>query len=113
MRMEGAGFFVNDTATTEIYTLSLHDALPISGRGRSGAELDHPADDRPGRPNRERRYGGGLGGRGGRRGLKDTRLNFSHANTSYARFFFQKKTQFLHFLLVVTLIDGSQSFSSF
>src|SRR3712207_7862721 len=26
------GFFFNDTATTEIYTLSLHDALPISGR---------------------------------------------------------------------------------
>src|SRR3712207_8678884 len=25
-------FFVNDTATTEIYTLSLHDALPISGK---------------------------------------------------------------------------------
>src|SRR3712207_9415782 len=39
-------FFFNDTATTEIYTLSLHDALPISGahrdaRGRPG----HPADD--------------------------------------------------------------------
>ena len=27
---EPAGFFFNDTATTEIYTLSLHDALPIS-----------------------------------------------------------------------------------
>src|ERR1044072_8025307 len=27
-------FFFNDTATTEIYTLSLHDALPISTRGR-------------------------------------------------------------------------------
>src|SRR3712207_8328932 len=27
-------FFFNDTATTEIYTLSLHDALPISGEGR-------------------------------------------------------------------------------
>ena len=34
--MEGflACFFFNDTATTEIYTLSLHDALPISGLGR-------------------------------------------------------------------------------
>src|SRR2546421_8307112 len=30
-------FFFNDTATTEIYTLSLHDALPISHRGRAGA----------------------------------------------------------------------------
>src|SRR5215217_2582981 len=28
-------FFFNDTATTEIYTLSLHDALPIIGRGRA------------------------------------------------------------------------------
>src|SRR2546427_12169375 len=28
-------FFFNDTATTEIYTLSLHDALPISGCGRN------------------------------------------------------------------------------
>src|SRR2546426_2378838 len=29
-------FFFNDTATTEIYTLSLHDALPISRRHREG-----------------------------------------------------------------------------
>src|SRR5256886_15729658 len=28
-------FFFNDTATTEIYTLSLHDALPISDAGRA------------------------------------------------------------------------------
>src|SRR2546422_11069302 len=28
-------FFFNDTATTEIYTLSLHDALPISSGGRN------------------------------------------------------------------------------
>src|SRR5256886_15898089 len=32
-------FFFNDTATTEIYTLSPHDALPIYGAGR--ADLDH------------------------------------------------------------------------
>src|SRR5438552_15811001 len=36
-------FFFNDTATTEIYTLSLHDALPISSRnrwsGNSGVKL--------------------------------------------------------------------------
>src|SRR6185437_16357284 len=30
-------FFFKEPATTEIYTLSLHDALPISGSGRSGA----------------------------------------------------------------------------
>ena len=29
-------FFFNDTATTEIYTLSLHDALPIWGGGAGG-----------------------------------------------------------------------------
>src|SRR5215207_11698563 len=33
-------FFFNDTATTEIYTLSLHDALPISGCGRCGLVPD-------------------------------------------------------------------------
>src|SRR2546426_8440023 len=32
-------FFFNDTATTEIYTLSLHDALPISARHRSSPAL--------------------------------------------------------------------------
>src|SRR6266496_6778823 len=31
-------FFFNDTATPEIYTLSLHDALPISRRGRQHPE---------------------------------------------------------------------------
>src|SRR2546427_5503799 len=33
-------FFFNDTATTEIYTLSLHDALPIFASGSGAAELD-------------------------------------------------------------------------
>src|SRR2546422_7930940 len=32
-------FFFNDTATTEIYTLSLHDALPISGRSQGVDDL--------------------------------------------------------------------------
>src|SRR2546422_11272925 len=36
-------FFFNDTATTEIYTLSLHDALPIS-RAQVGARLDEHLD---------------------------------------------------------------------
>src|SRR5256712_13530828 len=35
-------FFFNDTATTEIYTLSLHDALPISSPLRLEVCLDHP-----------------------------------------------------------------------
>src|SRR5256885_4662293 len=51
-------FFFNDTATTEIYTLSLHDALPISmrhaspGKGRPAGSLPapaaHPPRDLPG-----------------------------------------------------------------
>src|SRR2546428_4112935 len=36
-------FFFNDTATTEIYTLSLHDALPIFGRRGGGVLLEHDA----------------------------------------------------------------------
>src|SRR5260221_9752828 len=36
-------FFFNDTATTEIYTLSLHDALPISSPRRSSAESSRRA----------------------------------------------------------------------
>src|SRR3712207_3045856 len=35
-------FFFNDTATTEIYTLSLHDALPISSEKESGVTLTTP-----------------------------------------------------------------------
>src|ERR1044071_10397017 len=38
-------FFFNDTATTEIYTLSLHDALPIYDRPVPGAS-DHPPGDK-------------------------------------------------------------------
>src|SRR3712207_7278150 len=38
-------FFFNDTATTEIYTLSLHDALPISDRLVGGPEAYLVIDD--------------------------------------------------------------------
>src|SRR6266508_1274907 len=41
-------FFFNDTATTEIYTLSLHDALPDAGAGRSGVTGGHEAGEAPG-----------------------------------------------------------------
>ena len=36
----GVGFFFNDTATTEIYTLSLHDALPIYKQLLSTVEVE-------------------------------------------------------------------------
>src|SRR5256885_12956831 len=55
-------FFFNDTATTEIYTLSLHDALPICPRGARSDPADPalPAGTRPAR-------GGGPGADPGRR----------------------------------------------
>src|SRR5258708_39892849 len=81
-------FFFNDTATTEIYTLSLHDALPISaGRGQRGGpvsaqsaarSLPGLAEPGPGR------------GRGDR---KSTRLNSSHQIISYAVFCLKKKKE--------------------
>src|SRR5207237_9707272 len=40
-------FFFNDTATTEIYTLSLHDALPISGTGRAPCSWRMASSDFP------------------------------------------------------------------
>src|SRR2546426_7561963 len=39
-------FFFNDTATTEIYTLSLHDALPISGQDRDEDDDDGSDEER-------------------------------------------------------------------
>src|SRR5258708_14438495 len=77
-------FFFNDTATTEIYTLSLHDALPISsrrGRGRRPGGLARGVPARslphPWPP--------------GRRDRKSTRLNSSHQIISYAVFCLKKK----------------------
>src|SRR3712207_7654970 len=85
-------FFFNDTATTEIYTLSLHDALPISLR-RVAPRLG----DRPQRAERlllARGRGGGDARRPRahpRADRKSTRLNSSHANISYAVFCLKKK----------------------
>src|SRR5260221_4720922 len=78
-------FFFNDTATTEIYTLSLHDALPIyqivisrnhavprcSQRTRSARVIWRPRE--------------------GQRDRKSTRLNSSHTVISYAVFCLKKK----------------------
>src|SRR2546430_5781210 len=79
-------FFFNDTATTEIYTLSLHDALPISaqraqrrvGQAREGsalAAMAHP-----------------VRGEEVVRDRKSTRLNSSHSQISYAVFCLKKKS---------------------
>src|SRR3712207_8340223 len=92
-------FFFNDTATTEIYTLSLHDALPIFGpRGRQLSEQNRgkiaEAMIRGGK------VGGGvpagftyLGQFVDHEDRKSTRLNSSHANISYAVFCLKKKKQ--------------------
>src|SRR2546430_14000710 len=91
-------FFFNDTATTEIYTLSLHDALPISPNGRRTAaaagwswkmtlrlgdvqrdHLRHALAQHP-------RAAGAVG-----RDRKSTRLNSSHSQISYAVFCLKKK----------------------
>src|SRR3712207_8692088 len=92
-------FFFNDTATTEIYTLSLHDALPIcigSAGGGSGAILRSVAfagscSRRGGIRRRGRRWGGPPGTRTPNLDRKSTRLNSSHANISYAVFCLKKK----------------------
>src|SRR3712207_7687473 len=64
----GTFFFFNDTATTEIYTLSLHDALPISAVRPSGHRPARGADGDPrrGRWRRRPRAGGGRPARPGR-----------------------------------------------
>src|SRR2546426_6491629 len=81
-------FFFNDTATTEIYTLSLHDALPISSAAAvASSSSDALAISRPVRSattvwklSRDR---------------KSTRLNSSHLVISYAVFCLKKKKKYI------------------
>src|SRR3712207_8190056 len=77
-------FFFNDTATTEIYTLSLHDALPISS---SSNLLGASTRDGPVRAAFSRGCEDGFSSSD----RKSTRLNSSHANISYAVFCLKKK----------------------
>src|SRR2546427_13002987 len=83
LHISSSFFFFNDTATTEIYTLSLHDALPISGR------LFRQEPERGAYHHRE----GGERGAGDR---KSTRLNSSHSQISYAVFCLKKKKKNKH-----------------
>src|ERR1039458_10704149 len=73
-------FFFNDTATTEIYTLSLHDALPIWTR---------PFPPKPSSDWKDQ-------SRSSRSDRKSTRLNSSHLGISYAVFCLKKKTNHHH-----------------
>src|SRR6202035_6031046 len=80
-------FFFNDTATTEIYTLSLHDALPISTPARSPPPAWSPGPWRLSRRTSSDR--------------KSTRLNSSHRSISYAVFCLKKEGQ------PMTIIDDT------
>src|SRR3712207_8656551 len=99
-------FFFNDTATTEIYPLSLRDALPICADqvGREGGQRRRQArravDSRAGRRARIPRSAADRRAVGvrpedrrqaPRPDRKSTRLNSSHANISYAVFCLKKK----------------------
>src|SRR5690349_22465975 len=103
-------FFFNDTATTQIYTLSLHDALPISaphplrdeqarrvdGQHRDAVVVGKPPQhldvlaDRVGRDHDLEAVVAELG-RDLERDRKSTRLNSSHVEISYAVFCLKKK----------------------
>src|SRR5256885_14761863 len=76
-------FFFNDTATTEIYTLSLHDALPICHLRRDGGAAE--------RQRHEGRAGLELLAIAVVQDRKSTRLNSSHLVISYAVFCLKKK----------------------
>src|SRR2546430_15113273 len=90
-------FFFNDTATTEIYTLSLHDALPISDQKRQNLPEslytgiwwyarfpDHYSGD------------GSVARKELGEDRKSTRLNSSHSQISYAVFCLKKKKTIKH-----------------
>src|SRR2546427_8756561 len=77
-------FFFNDTATTEIYTLSLHDALPIYAPAATmwGKIMQDKLKPYVGKDNRlTEQY----------LDRKSTRLNSSHSQISYAVFCLKKK----------------------
>src|SRR2546422_7112796 len=82
-------FFFNDTATTEIYTLSLHDALPILPAGYL-ISTDR-CDKMPLHPQMELALDGSSATRTEMGDRKSTRLNSSHGYISYAVFCLKKK----------------------
>src|SRR2546430_10327298 len=105
-------FFFNDTATTEIYTLSLHDALPISGRRLRVRRVVGPGES----PDDGPAFRAAARGRGApperagavraRPDRKSTRLNSSHSQMSYAVFCLKTKTTLCLQALTVTEVNG-------
>src|SRR5256885_11526809 len=90
-----AFFFFNDTATTEIYTLSLHDALPISRCRRSRPSTTWRAPTSRCSP----RCRGAAHPPTGSTDRKSTRLNSSHLVISYAVFCLKKKKNTRHYMI--------------
>src|SRR3712207_9455222 len=84
-------FFFNDTATTEIYTLTLHDALPIWAVSRAAPPPNTPDAQRRRRSPQPRSLRLRSLRTCGPQDRKSTRLNSSHANISYAVFCLKKK----------------------
>src|SRR6266568_4793281 len=82
-------FFFNDTATTEIYTLSLHDALPVWAASLLARVEVEGYIELVAAP----------GDRGADR--KSTRLNSSHSSISYAVFCLKKKKKQLNILFPI------------
>src|SRR5258705_1438434 len=83
-------FFFNDTATTEIYTLSLHDALPICSRTARPCTPSTSRDSVNPRSHARTTASEVDGVHGDR---KSTRLNSSHLGISYAVFCLKRKQQ--------------------
>src|SRR5438067_7092885 len=79
-------FSLTDTTTTEIYTLSLHDALPISRLAHGVEQLPHRALELTLRSRVEAPAHGRCA-----QDRKSTRLNSSHVSISYAVFCLKKK----------------------
>src|SRR5689334_3554571 len=93
-------FVLSGQAAPQLYTLSLHDALPIYPRDRDRGIPAHGrrSDDRLGAPHRRRRPGvcqlrcrRPRSGVCARQDRKSTRLNSSHSSISYAVFGLKKK----------------------
>src|SRR3712207_7085282 len=93
-------FFFNDTATTEIYTLSLHDALSISNGDKGNHNPEITRNQLIATRKIEQRAAAEISGvkqvlfmgiEDGFLDRKSTRLNSSHANISYAVFCLKKK----------------------